>query len=175
MCTNVSLENNTPALLCLPAASALLLHCEWADLFVYSWSWTRTELCRFSCIMSQLSVLHQTVTTCGAPPPFFFSFFQDFMPHLISILLLLTAKKLTLLLPAANSVTFPGCALFPPSLCGLSRSPWKHESRKLQIHTFHALITLFIFFLLLFSTWPHHLTPSTQIYYSIIWPCSASV
>lgn len=56
---------------------------------------------------------------------------------------------------------------YNPSLQSLSRG--KHGSPELHRHTHSTiLITHFIFLSPpLFSTWPHHLSPSTQTYYSI--------
>lgn len=115
MRTNVSLENNT---LCFPSSRyfcAKYLDCEWVEVFVHNMS----SASRFSCVTSPFNYFHCTVTACGTPP------FRSLavILHLISILLLLTTKKLMpLLLTAANSVTFPGCvhSQFPPSLHSFS-------------------------------------------------------
>lgn len=140
MCTDVSLENNTPLLFCVPGFRHL--DCEWVEAFVYNMTaaWAVLELCRFSCITSPFNDLHCTITACGAPP----FLFLTFIPHLSSIYFYWPLKS-SCLSSAANSVT--GCVLSVLSVSAQSEpSPMETWiSQASQIHTFHILITHFIF------------------------------
>lgn len=111
-------------------------------------------------------------TACGTPP----CLFVAFILHLITIILLLTTKKLVPLLTSAIPVTFPGCALAVHPPCTF----WTVAHENLDLpgfidrHIPHFNHTPYFPSPPLFSAWPHHLAPSTQIRNGTSKPRSAS-
>lgn len=116
----------------------------------------------FSCIMLPLNDLH--LACVAAPFPS-----VAFTLHHISLLFLYIIKKLMAVcsqLPALSCfLSGHFQSVIPSHLLSAHFGPAPMKtwiSQASQTHIPHVNPTLYFLFLLFFSAWPHHLTPSTQ-------------
>lgn len=154
----VSLENKTPSITLVPSA----LECEW-DLFRFEVCQDHTDL---HTSMSPFNDLHCTVTACSAPAmefSFWLSYYISFPSYFYWPL---KSSGFSSQLPILSHFLgvhsqFPPSPLFTFWACGNA------DLSVSQIHTFHILITHFIF---LFPLVLHMTSPPCSLhpaYYSI--------